>query len=134
MAVLLAAHAGWGLPRLAAAEPARTLTIDFGQTRVSCAGNDATLAALASKSAGRYEVLLGSVAPAATRVTLELKGLPPDAKLQVRVLPATNLDVPLTAEHIPLATDYTTEPTQGGVRITLSRVEANQAYKLQFTR
>ena len=31
VSVLLAAHAGWGLPRLAAAEPARTLTIDFGQ-------------------------------------------------------------------------------------------------------
>ena len=103
-----------------------------GQTRVSCAGNDATLAALASKTAGRYEVLLGSSAPAPTRVTLDLKGLPSDAKLQVRVLPATNLDVPLTAEHIPLATDYTTEHQQGGVRITLTRVEANQAYHLQF--
>jgi hypothetical protein len=85
-------------------------------------------------AAGRYEVLLGSVAPSPTKVTLDLKGLPTDAKLQVRVLPATNLDVPLTAEHIPLVTDYTTEPTQGGVRVILTRVEANQAYQLQFAR
>jgi len=221
VAVLWAAHAGWVLPRVSAAEPARTLTIDFGQeqgrveprigflgglrdgtpdaliqplhpalwrighqfrgriaaglpgaiargeglgatyklvmsdligdkpkdfadyrfygetkgqTRVSCAGSDATLAALASKTAGRYEVLLGSVALAATQVTLKLKGLPSDAKLQVRVLPATNLDVPLTADHIPLATDYIAEPTQSGVRAILVRVEANQAYRLQFAR
>ena len=47
VAVLLAAIAGLMLPRLSAAEPARTL------------------AALASKTAGRYEVLLGSVTPRA---------------------------------------------------------------------
>ena len=76
-------------------------------------------------------------AEAARTLTIDFgpeQGLPSDAKLQVRILPATNLDVPLTAEHIPLANDYTTEPMQGGVRITLNRVEAKQAYHLQFTR
>ncbi len=76
-------------------------------------------------------------AEAARTLTIDFgqeQGLPSDAKLQVRVLPATNLDTPLTAAHIPLATDYTTEPQQGGVCITLSRVEANQAYQLKFLR
>ena len=72
--------------------------------------------------------------PVPTQVTLDLKGLPSDANVQVRLLPSTNLDTPLTAEHIPLVTDYTTEQQQGGVRLTLPRVEPNQAYHLQFSR
>ena len=79
-----------------------------GQTRVTSQGNDKWIAALGSKTRDRYEVLLGSVAKAPTKVILDLKGLPANAlKSEVHLVPASHLDEPLTTENIPLVTDYT---------------------------
>ena len=104
-----------------------------GQTRVASAGNDDTIAALGSKSADHYEILLGSTAKAPTRVTLDLKGLPADTMdVQVRAIPASDLETPLTVEKVPLVTDYSIGRGADGVRITLGRVEENQAYHLRL--
>ena len=102
-----------------------------GQTRVVSEGNDNVIAALGSKMRDRYEILLGSIAKTPANVTLDLKGLAMNSpKLEVRFVPATNLDVPLTAGNIPLVTNYTTEHPDGGLRITLRRVGENQAYQI----
>ena len=105
------------------------------QTRVATEGNDSTLAALGSKTRDRCEVLLGSISKAPTQVALVLKGLPMNnPKFQVRLLPATNLEVPLAAENIPLVKDYPIERSNdGSVRLTFGRVEENQAYHLVLT-
>lgn len=105
-----------------------------GQTRLATEGNDQWIAALGSKTGNRCEILLGSVARASTKVMLELKGLPMDSpKLEVRLLPGTNLEAPLTVENIPVVTDYTAERRKGGMCIVLGRVEENQAYHLQLS-
>ena len=102
-----------------------------GQTRVATEGNDAAMAALGSKTGNRCEILLGSIARTPTQVTLELKNLPMNnPKFQVRLVPASNLNVPLAADSISLVTDCATERNRGGWRITLGRVEENQAYQL----
>jgi len=102
-----------------------------GQTRVLSAGNDSVIAALGSKAPDHYEILLGSVAQAPTKVTLDLQGLPANIPaIQVRLVPALNLDQPLPAERLPLVTDYTTAHANGRTQITLGRVEENQAYDL----
>ena len=102
-----------------------------GQTRVASEGNDNWIAALGSKTRDHCEVLLGSIARAPAKVTLDLQGLPANApKLEVRLLPASNLDLPLREENIPLVTDYTVIRTNGSVRITFGKVEENQTYHL----
>ena len=106
-----------------------------GQTRVASEGNDDAIAALGSKSGDRYEVLLGSIAKAPAKVTLDLKGLPANVVVvAVRLLPASNLETPLTAENVPLVTDYSIGRGEDGLRITLGPVEENQAYHLQLRR
>jgi xylan 1,4-beta-xylosidase len=106
-----------------------------GQMRAASEGNDDAIAALGSKSDDHYEVLLGSTANAPTKVTLDLKGLPANtADVQVRLIPASSLETPLTAENVPLVTDYSIGRGEDGLRITLGRVEENQVYHLRLRR
>jgi hypothetical protein len=105
-----------------------------GQTRVESTGNNKVIAVLASKSGGRREILLGSVQKGARAVVLELK----DASLQnavltIRKLPNSDLDKPLANAEIPVFKDFTSEKLASGVRITLPKVEENDAYLLVFT-
>lgn len=102
-----------------------------GQMRVTTEGSDASIAALGSKTADRCEVLLGSVSEVATRVTLDLKGLPGDnPKIEVRLVRASNPEQPLAGGDIPLVKDFNPVRLGDGVRITLGRVEENQAYQI----
>lgn len=106
-----------------------------GQTRVASEGNDDAIAALGSKSDDHYEILLGSTAQAPAKVTLILKGLPANtADVQVRLIPASSLETPLTTERLPLVTDYSIGRRADGLRITLGLVEENQAYHLWLRR
>ena len=106
-----------------------------GQTRVASTGNDDAIAALGSKSGDHYEVLLGSTAKTPTKVALDLKGLPANTKVvEVRLIPASDLETPLTAEKVPLVTDYSISRGLDDLRITLGRVEENQAYHLRLQR
>ena len=104
------------------------------QTRVAISGNDEAIAALASKSADRYEILLGSIAKTPVAVTLTLKGLPGNTALEVRLIPASNLETPLSASNIPLVKNYSIRRGKDSLRITLGRVEENQAYHLRLGR
>lgn len=93
------------------------------------------IAALGSKARDRFEILLGSVAKAPTKVTLELKGLPTTPfKCEVRRVPASNLEAPLAAEVLPQVLVSVAHLGTDGWRITLDKVEENQAYHLLLSR
>lgn len=106
-----------------------------GQTRVETGGNSRTLACLASKAEGRREVLVGSLDKAARAVVLELK----DAELtgykaEVRVLLNSDLDKPLAEKDVPMCKDAQTEVIPGGLRVTLPKVQENEAYYVVLTK
>lgn len=106
-----------------------------GQTRVESSGNSKSLACLASKSADRREILLGSVEKSARPVTLELKERAmPKYNVQVRLIPNTNLDKPLADAEIPAFKDFTVEQQGETLRINLPKVEENQAYHVVLTK
>lgn len=106
-----------------------------GQTRVACAGNDSSIAALASQTSDCCEILLGSIAKNPGKVTLVLKGLSTNQpKIRVQLVPASNLLTPLAAEQLPLVTDYIIESDQNDLRLTLGRVEENQAYHVLLSK
>jgi hypothetical protein len=100
-----------------------------GQVRVATEGNDNSIAALGSKKGDRWEILLGSISKVPTTVQLALKGLPTkDFKVEGRLVPALNLDVPLDEKNIPVLKDWKIERETGVLRITLGQVVENQAY------
>jgi hypothetical protein len=105
-----------------------------GQTRVEVVGNGKTLAALASKDKDRCEIILGSIQKGVVPVTLELKGLgAAKLKAEARLIPATNLDAPLADKDLPIA-DCGLTIADSQVRITLQKVEENQAYHIVLTK
>jgi hypothetical protein len=98
---------------------------------VAVQGNGKSMACLASKSADRREILLGSIEKTPQTVTVELQNLGmKDYKLEVRRVGATDLDGVLLAEQLPQVTDYRLDRVLDGARITLKNVEENQAYHL----
>ncbi len=100
-----------------------------GQIRVGTEGNDSSIAALGSKKGDHYEILLGSISKLPSNVQLELKGLPAkDFKVEGRLVPTLNLDAPLDEKNIPVFKDFKTKHETGVLRITIGRVEENQAY------
>ncbi len=100
-----------------------------GQTRVATAGNSRTIACLASRDEGRWEVLLGSVSKGSRNVVLELQGLGTQPlQPEVRFIPNTNLGESLAASDIPVLKKYSWEREASSLRITLDDVAENQAY------
>ncbi len=100
-----------------------------GQMRVATEGNNRTLACLASRSDGRWEVLLGSVAQGSRKVVLELQGLGTQPlQPEVQFISNTNLGEPLAASDIPVLKKYSWERQASMLRITLDEVAENQAY------
>ncbi len=104
-----------------------------GQTRVAASGNSKTIAALASKTANEYEVLLGSVEMGVVKVALELKGR--DLKnltVEAHVVGRGKLDQPMDAGA---STDGEVEKvemenTESGLRVVLPRVGENEAWHI----
>jgi xylan 1,4-beta-xylosidase len=105
------------------------------QTRVEATGNTKVLACLASKTADRCEIVVGSIQKGITTVTLELKGVAlADPKVDIRRLPNANLDTPLTEADIPAFKDFKLEKQPDGLRLTLPKVEENEAYRVVLTK
>ncbi|MGD0090696.1 MAG: hypothetical protein ABSE73_12320 [Planctomycetota bacterium] len=106
-----------------------------GHTRVESTGNSKSLACLASKSDGRREVLVGSIGKGTRAVTLDLKEAAlKDYKLEVRMLPGSDLETPLAEAGIPTCQDFTVDKQADGLRVTLPHVEENQAYLLVWVK
>jgi hypothetical protein len=109
-----------------------------GKTSVAVTGNDHEIAALACRSdenahASR-EVLLGSTAKGAVKVTLELRNMGMDTvKTDVAILANSDLGKPMTESEVPRTTEFTIDHSPGSVRLTLGKVEENQAYRLLIT-
>lgn len=106
-----------------------------GQTRVETTGNSKDLACLGSMSQNRREVLVGSIRTGCTSITLELKD--PALKnyhVTVHRLANVNLETPLTETAIPVFKDFNLEKEADGLRLTLPRVEENEAYRIVLTR
>jgi hypothetical protein len=90
------------------------------------------LAALASRSPGRAEILLGSIEKDPQTITLELKNLPL-TNIMVRLIPGTDLDGILTEDLIPLAKGFKFARSGNGATLTIESVEENQAWQILFT-
>ena len=111
-----------------------------GLERSPVTGNSPTLAALAYRSAAAPEaaapirqILFGSIAKPPSPVTLELRNLGIDpAKVEIDLLPNTNLDAPMTEAQVPRSSDYTLDRRDGVVFLTLNKVEENQAYRVRL--
>jgi len=102
-----------------------------GQTRVETTGNGKDLACLAGKADGRREVLVGSIRKGFTAVTLELKDVSLKGwQVSVHRLANANLEAPLAEADIPACKDFKTEKQADGLRVTLPRVEENEAYRV----
>lgn len=104
----------------------------IGQTRVAMEGGDKALAALASRSPGRAEILLGSIEKDPQTITLELKNLPL-TNIMVRLIPGTDLEGILTEDQIPLAKGFKFARSGNGATLTIESVEENQAWQILFT-
>jgi hypothetical protein len=109
----------------------------IGMERATVEGNDREMAVLAHRTADGKEsqLLLGSVAKGTRRVTLELHDPPAEPfDLDVRVLPGTHLDTPITESQVPESKEYKAESRDGVLAVTLEKVQENEAYWLRFTK
>jgi hypothetical protein len=104
-----------------------------GQTRLSVEGGGKALAALASKSPGRAEILLGSTETNPQRITLQLKNMPL-TNITVRRIPGTDLEGILTRDQIHLAKDFKFERNGNDATLTIENVEENQAWQIILTK
>jgi hypothetical protein len=109
-----------------------------GKTSVTVTGNNSEIAALACRSdenaRSSREVLLGSTAKGKLKVTLELRNLGIDRfKTDVALLANSDLDKPMTEAQVPHTTEFTIDRSPNSVRLTLGKVEQNQAYRLLIT-
>jgi hypothetical protein len=104
--------------------------------RAAVQGNDKTMAAFAHCSDNSAaQIILGSVEKKKLAVKLELHSMPIEPyKLEVDLLPATDLATPLDAAKIPTTHDYTVQQLDKNVVITLPQVVENQVYRLRFTK
>jgi hypothetical protein len=66
-------------------------------------------------------------------VILDVKGMPAKHKIQVRLIPASRTDSPISFAGLPLVNDYTAETYDGGLRLILKSVEQNQAYYITLS-
>ncbi len=103
-----------------------------GQTRVPVQGGGKMLAALASRSPGRTEILLGSIEKNSQRVTLQLKNMPMKS-ITVRIIPSTDLEGILKEDQIPLAKGCKFERNGNDATLTIGNVEENQAWQIILT-
>ena len=109
----------------------------LGMERVAVEGNDRQMALLAHRSSDGKDsqLLLGSVAKGTRPVTVELHDPPADPyDVEVRVLPGTHLDTPMTESQVPECKDYKVERREGVLVVTLEKVQENEAYWLRFTK
>jgi hypothetical protein len=109
-----------------------------GKTSVAVTGNDHEIAALACRSDenahSSREVLVGSIAKGKPKVTLELRNMGIDTfKTDVALLANSDLDKPMTESQVPHTTGFTIDRSPDSVRLTFSKVEVNQAYRLLIT-
>jgi hypothetical protein len=109
----------------------------IGMERASVKGNDREMVLLAHQSPDGKEsqLLLGSVAKGVRRVMLELHDPPAEPfDLDVRALPGTHLDTPMTESQVPQSKEFKTESRDGVLVVTLEKVQENEAYWLRFTK
>lgn len=105
------------------------------QTRIVTEGNSKSVACLASKDNDHREILLGSILKGSTGVVLELKNVGLDKfKTTVQQLPNTNLESPITESGIAAYKDCKVEQINDLVRITLDKVEENEAFRVVLSK
>jgi hypothetical protein len=106
----------------------------LGQTRIATTGGDGTMAALASKSMGRAEILIGSLTSGTQIVNLDLKGAQFQASdFQIKKIPNSKLDSSAPASPLEPVADFRIESILGGTRLILSKVQLNEFYQVMVS-